>query len=713
MVIVGLNLGSTEFNKKLHDGGICIVVDGKVKFAVAEERISRRKRSGGFRESLDYALSCLNLDRSNIDLVVYSSCCESINNSINIAELQNIKSIPCDHHLSHALSVYLTSPYEKALIAVLDAGGNLLGNDNHSDWWLHSREQQSYYVAEGNNVTLIDRDFILPEAAGIGEIYRAFTYYLGWESSRFAGKTMALAAYGDPGAFKGNNIFDLDINGNIRSHIKNNPIEPLSMVEQLLDRYGRKNVPPRKDGQPILQVHSDLARWIQNETEDIVTAKLNYLMRKTGISNLCLAGGVAYNCSMVGKIMNNTMANNVFLQPASGDQGQCLGNAMFGYTQIRNAWIRVNPFNPYLGCGIEINHDTIRGALKSNNQVTINAPRDIAVTTAKLLSQGEIVAWFQDRSEFGPRALGNRSILANPCLSKSKEKLNSIKGREDFMPFAPTVLYESAKDYFVISDECPFMTAAVKVRPNVRETIPAAVHVDGTSRVQTLRKENNPLFYDLIHEFYKLTKVPLIINTSFNAAGEPIVETLNNAIDTFMKLDIRFMVAGSFLLEKPLVRTSMPSVKDAGRLLDIVFGADLIVNETELSALLSERFPGIKSFPRDKFLLNEKFINWLKNGRKTTTIRYKKVGIDFPVATCLPLIPTKDFSKNRGEAPVGFLKIRKYIIKKYRDLNETDARNDGFKTLTELRSVLFDIYGAIQEDDYVSIYYVQIKNNPS
>ena len=222
MIIAGVNLPFTEFAKNLKDGGLCIVEDGSIKFAIAEERITRQKRAGGFQNAFQYALNKLNLRKKDIDLIVYSSCCEKIRPDIQIPDFEGVANLSCNHHYSHAVSAYMTSQFEEAIVLVLDAGGNVL--DSRSEkWWTSNREQHSYYVAKGSTINLHSVDFDKPKEAGIAEIYRAFTYYLGWPSSNYANKTMAVSAFGDLNLFGEQVIFSIDETGCLSSLIENNP----------------------------------------------------------------------------------------------------------------------------------------------------------------------------------------------------------------------------------------------------------------------------------------------------------------------------------------------------------------------------------------------------------------------------------------------------------------------------------------------------------
>lgn len=709
MVILGVNLPRTYFNKPLHDGGVCVVIDGQVRMAVAEERITRKKRAGGYENSLSYVLSKLNLSDNDIDLIVYSTCCETIRNSQSINGFEGVRTAACNHHFSHALSVYLTSPFDEAIILVMDAGGQVLEESVPGEWWRSRREQHSYFIAQGDKIELLERDFDKPESSGIGEVYRAFTYYLGWESSKHANKTMALSAYGNCERFKDKEIFYFDDSGQMFSNMRNTPLTSIPMVRELLLKSDIPDILPREPQGEILQDHCDMAAWLQAKTEKAIFQKVNYLIEKTGISNVCLSGGVAYNCSAIGKIHLYTSARNIYINPASGDNGQCLGNAIYGHMLNHRNWEKDKVFNPYLGGNEEISLSRIERLIRNfPNRFIIKKPLDLTVVVARLIEEGEIVAWFQGKSEYGPRALGNRSFLADPRNFNNKQRMNRLKGRESFMPFAASVLAEHANDYFHCV-ESPYMTAAFKVKSTYKDNILAVLHHDDTSRIQTVRKENNCLFHDLIYRFFLRTNIPLLLNTSFNGPGEPIVETLEDAMKTFVKLDIKFLAAGPFLIEKELDDISGNILMNVSALF---FQIDLskkdVLDEKQLEKLLKNQFPKIKLIPRNKFLLYEGFIEWLKRDYKVTTIRYIKGGIDFPVKKIMPIFPTKDFSSISSGREAGKVKLTKYSVKKFGELDDFDAKRDGFDSTEELKKMLSRIYGKIQEEEYISIYNIEI-----
>lgn len=704
MIIVGLNLGVTRFGKELRDGGVCVLEDDNIRMIVAEERVCRQKRAGGYEAALNYSLAKLGLLPEDIDVVAYSSCCEPIRNDFIIRTNNTPQYLAINHHLSHAYSTYMLSPFEESLIMVIDAGGNTPEDRVNPEWWVSSREQHSYYVAKGNTITLLERDFDKPFSAGIAEIYRAFTYYLGWSSSQYAGKTMALAAYGDSERFSKKSIFTINTDGSIVSNIANNPLNPVSMVESILRSNGISGLKKRNPNEPIEQIHRDIAFWIQSETEKAILAKIDYLVKKTKIKKLCLSGGVAYNCTLNGKILLHAPVEDIFVHPGSGDHGQCLGNATYALLLHSKSSKRFVPFHPYWGGEEEITIKKVSETVGSDSKVDVVDSKHYITQAAELIANGNVICWFQGRSEYGPRALGNRSILADPRDRKVKDMLNKIKGREDFMPLAPSVLAEKASEYFDIRSNSPYMTYAVKVRPEMKRDISAVVHEDGTSRVHTVTEESNPVFYNLIKEFYKLTGIPMLLNTSFNKYGEPIVETLENALNSFLRMDINYLIARNFIIKKKenTTDTCMSNYSE--------FKIDFTTqdfNFERLKNLLEKEFPGRQLFPRANFSLYSEFVKWLESGRKTTTIRYRKGGIDLPKTQHLDVIETTDFGGEHSyNGKVSCAKIEKMVVKRFDMLNEEDARLDGFHNLQELKEAFNKIYGKIEADELVTIYHI-------
>lgn len=556
MRILGVNLGATKGGKKLKDGGACVIESGEVQVAIAEERVSRVKSRGGYQLSLGYVLDYLGEPIESFDAVVVSTCCEEllVPGEVNDPMLRKARRLlTLGHHESHAYSAFFASGFDRALIIVMDAGGNTLVPCNGIGWWRYPREQNSYFVGEGTTIKLIDRDFDSPYEVGFGEVYRAFTYYLGWPSYVHSGKTMALAAYADEEVIRDSFLFIMDSSGHIRSKLRADPLNPIKMVRNFAQEYRVVIPPARCPGDPITQEHMNLAGVVQSSLEKALLEKIRMLTKKTGITDVCLAGGVALNCVLNGKILNETSVRRLFIQPAAGDQGQCLGNAYYGLLQLSGERIRnIKPFDPFLGRP----YATLEFTPSSNGWQPLDTGQPLKLV-AQLLADGKLVGWFNGQSEFGPRALGNRSILADPRRLESKYRLLGVKGREWFMPFAPSILWEYQSEFFELDRESPYMSLASPVKPSKRRLVPAIVHQDGTSRPQTVTANTNPIFYQLLVEFHKVTGIPLLLNTSFNRKGEPIVETPQDAWEMFLNSDIDYLFTNGKLFAK---RESMPEI---------------------------------------------------------------------------------------------------------------------------------------------------------
>lgn len=560
MRIVGANLGKTQQGMLLNDGGICLLDEERLVIT-SEERITRKKYAGGFKESLKYLLDREHLKIDDIDLFVFSSCCELPLNKIeNHNYFENFDiSIPENkivfmpsHHLSHANSVFYASGFDEAIIMVIDNEGNIIKNLGHKNFYENELEHMTYYIGKDNKIKFLERDDIDPNKIGIGDAYRYFTHYIGFPSYVYAGKTMGLAPYGNPNKYKQIKIFNFDketgkISCNINNHYTNCTY---ALKEFFKDKYNMKLIEPRTPIDEITQEYADLAYLIQTELEDVLIKKVKYLYEKTGIKKLCIAGGVGLNSVVNGRILRETPIKEIFILPAAGDTGQCLGNVYYGYYEVLKNTKPIKFSSPFLG--FEYTEREILAELKQHKNLKYTKYKNINTLNKQAaydLSKGKIVARFDGRSEFGPRALGNRSILMDPTKKENKDILNSrVKFRESFRPFAPSVLYDYANEYFDLEQESPYMLLVFKVKKP--DKIPAVTHVDLSARVQTVTKEINSNYYDLINEFYKITGVPVLLNTSFNINGEPIVETPKDAINCFISTNIDELIIGQYLVTK-------------------------------------------------------------------------------------------------------------------------------------------------------------------
>lgn len=533
-VVIGINIG--------HDGGVAIIVDGTIKCSISEERLNRQKYSSGYINSFFYCLNYLNLKVSDISLIVFSSYGDSlplnyqgILNSLNISKN---KFLSVNHHLSHAYGAFCLSPFKEAIVLVIDGQGN-------------DKETESYYIANCNKIEKFGGNSSKRNPAkGIGRTYEAFTNFLGWKDQE-AGKTMALASYGNHSSYK-TPLFRI-VNQEIRSEL-NHKYE--FGVIDFMEKYNMNFGKPYSKGSDKYSI--DMASYLQNETEKVICDIVDTLVKSTNIYNLCYSGGVGLNCCVNTKIKNNTIINDLFVLPASSDKGQAIGNALYGFHMLTGELLKSPIDNDYFGknyseeeISLILNEKKFYSFKKiiPTKNYNYEKQKSIVKTTSKLLAEDKIIAWFQGGSELGPRALGNRSIICNPQNPMMKKILNErIKHREWFRPFAPSCLLNEANKYFNFNDKSPFMLYAVPIIEDKLDMIPAVAHIDGTARLQTVT-EKNELFYDLIKEFYKITNIPMVLNTSFNDR-EPIVESPSDALYTFLSSEIDYLVIGDYLIWK-------------------------------------------------------------------------------------------------------------------------------------------------------------------
>jgi carbamoyltransferase len=368
----------------------------------------------------------------------------------------------------------------------------------------------------------------------LGLLYEEVTAYLGFLHSSDEYKVMALASYGDP-------VFKREFRDLVR--IGSDGSYEIAEAN-LAERFG----PARERGAALTKRHFDIARSLQWVLEESAVELAGWLKRKTAAENLCLAGGVALNCVMNARIRDAGLFERVWVQPAAGDAGTALGAALWADWQARGgerAWQMEHAF-----FGPSFGDEEIEAFLKRSH-LRYTKMSDVAGETAAVLARDRIVGWFQGRMEFGPRALGGRSILASPLAPDMQQRLNEIKDREDFRPVAPVVLEEEAAEWFVNAGVSPFMLFVYDVAPDKAARIPAVRHVDGTARIQTINRRQNARYYDLIVAFRRRTGVPVLVNTSFNTRGEPIVCTPRDAVESFWTSPLDALAVGSFLLEKP------------------------------------------------------------------------------------------------------------------------------------------------------------------
>ena len=429
------------------------------------------------------------------------------------------------HHLAHAASAFLPSPFESAAVLTLDGRGE--------------RASTTFGLGNGSAIELLQQ-VLMPHSLGM--LYEDVTRRLGFLHSSDEYKVMALASYGKPAY--------LDF---FRSVVRIRE-DGFYTVAQLTDSEWEAGIgPDRRRGAGLVQRHFDIARSLQQVLEESVLSLSRTLADRTGSPNLCLAGGVALNCVMNSRLRDEGPFERIWVQPAAGDAGTALGAAMWVDALERGGTRDVavsEMIHAYWGP--EFDEAEIEEFLRWS-RLPYRRMRDVAAETAAILAKDRIIGWFQGRMEFGPRALGARSILASPVSSDMQERLNDLKEREDFRPVAPVVIEEEAGEWFSGAGEgpSPFMLFVHPVRADKAERIPAVRHVDGTARIQTVRREQNPLYHDLLRAFQRLTGVPVLVNTSFNTRSEPIVRTPRDAVESFWSSPLDALVIGPFLVEKP------------------------------------------------------------------------------------------------------------------------------------------------------------------
>jgi carbamoyltransferase len=552
-----INLGISYTG--IHDSSCCIIIDGRLVFAISEERLTRKKHDSSFpvyaiKSALDYC----NIKPNEIDNVVldWSHPLRQFlfDVKLNFKTNQGFKSLMytmysrlhsvwikgglkrykqhfgdsnfifCPHHLSHALSAYAYSDMDEATVLVIDGRG--------------AYESTSIWYADKGQIKPVE---IIEFPNSLGFFYAKFTKYLGFQPMSDEWKVMGLAPYGKDGVDLSKFI---DTKNFYEVHWKNlfgKGLTDISGIESYLGKL--------ENGNPYgNQECKDIAFAVQRETEKAFLNIIESAVKKTGCKNLCLAGGVALNCKANGLVAQSGIVDDLFVQPVASDEGACLGAALYPYLKYHSKVPKIELSNLYLGQDYEDKYIEDQLTKYKLNYKKVEKPEK---EVAKLLADGNIIGLFNGRTEFGPRALGNRSIIADPRNPDMKNKVNdSVKYRENWRPFAPSILEEYYDDYFNTNYLSPFMILSFPVRDDVVNKIPAAVHVDGTSRPQTVSKKTNLFYWNIINEFKTITGIPVILNTSFNLKDEPIVDTPYDAIRTFYTSGLDCLVLGEFIVSK-------------------------------------------------------------------------------------------------------------------------------------------------------------------
>ena len=583
-----------------HDSAAAVIVDGKITAAAQEERFSRKKHDARFPiNAIKYVLEENNIKLSEIDYIVFfekpflkferlletylafaPKGFKSFSMSMPIwlreklfqkklifdelnqidENFNDIKKIKfSEHHYSHAASAFFPSPFKEAIVLTLDGVG---------EW-----ATTTVSIGKENNLEII-KEIHFPHSLGL--LYSAFTYYTGFKVNSGEYKLMGLAPYGEP-IYKElilKELIDVKDDGSFRLNMKYfNYATGLTMTNNKFAKLFGQKV-RKAESELLTQFHMDIAASIQAVTEEVVLKLTRDLSKEYNIRNLCMAGGVALNCVANGKILKDKVFENIWIQPAAGDAGGSLGAALaYWYKELKKPrTIDENDSMSGSYLGPKYNNETIENKLKDLKGVFKKfSDLDLIKEVAAQLNNQKTIGWFQGRMEFGPRALGGRSILADPRSEKMQKVLNlKVKFRESFRPFAPSVLREEVKNWFDLDCDSPYMLLVSEVKKSLqipmndnqknlfgidklnikRSNIPAVTHVDYTARVQTVHEETNKRYYDLIKEFNNLTSCPVLVNTSFNIRGEPIVNTIEDAFKCFMGTDLDLLVCENFILYK-------------------------------------------------------------------------------------------------------------------------------------------------------------------
>lgn len=552
-LVVGVNIGETRYGQPLQDGGCAVVEDGTVTVAISEERITRQKYDSGFENALRYCLDTTGRTAEEVDVFVVSNCSDRALTE-EIAKLHFKRSgynLPADkimvnpsHHLAHAESAFYLSPYDEAIVLVADNNGNVLSGE-YANPKFNALERTTAYVGTGTELTRLRRYHDTCSELGVGAVYKYVTLYLGFDSYKDAGKVMGLASYGD-GALSEYAFFE-----DGQSLVESRPHRRAGAVRDCLREQGFDPGPQKTDPANPSALQTELAWLLQRELERVLINLLSELVAETSLTTLCYAGGVALNCVANQTILAETGIDRLYIPPAPGDYGQCLGNALHGWYEHVGGSNVETLSNAYLGRTYR--QSAVERALEEYETDTVVVPvSDLSTYVASELCRGRIVGLFDGRSEFGPRALGHRSILADPRDAATKDRVNEeVKYREEFRPFAPVVLREQYERYFDGSWQppCQFMILTRDVQEEKRDEIPAVTHVDGTARLQTVTQSDEELLPEIIEAFYKETGIPVLLNTSFNVSGEPIVERPEEAIETFLRSGMDTIVMGDTVVQ--------------------------------------------------------------------------------------------------------------------------------------------------------------------
>jgi carbamoyltransferase len=550
-----------------HDSAACLVVDGEIVAAAAEERFSRKKHTGDFPiGAINYCLKEAGIELADVDEIAHGFdytpyealfSLDSISNQLfhevysreklvtlirsNLGDYPEKRIVQVGHHLAHAASAYYTSGWDQCLVVVIDGMGE-------------ANSATVYHALEGKLNKLRE----ISASNSIGILYSLVTLHLGFDFNADEYKIMGLAPYGNPDRFR--SFFDETVQLRADGTIT---IPPLHLNKTREERENHTKtrqylsanlIEERLPHEEITDTHRDVAASLQACLDSIMEHFCGHFGKKTGLRRLAMAGGVALNCTANGRLMQSGLFDEIYIQPAAGDDGVALGAALSRAANagsVRNRRMPVPFLGPaYAATGIE------QALEKFSEKITVQRFLSLEETcreAARLIASGRVIAWYRGRMEFGPRALGHRSILADPGHPEMRDRINSmVKMREEFRPFAPAVTLEQVHRWFDVpaGTELPFMIVVADVRQEHREQLPAITHVNGSARVQTVSKRDNHEFHALLQEVAKLTGREMALNTSFNVKGQPIVNTPHEAIETFLGTGIEYLFLENILVKK-------------------------------------------------------------------------------------------------------------------------------------------------------------------
>ena len=568
IIILGLNFGG-------HDTSACLMKNGILLAACEEERYTKEKHTRNFpKNAINDCLKIAKISIYDVDEITFSydpsllkienfqNIISTSRENFEISDFKKLKELRSQdfqladfiknelnfsgkitshlHHLCHLASCYYPSGFEDALVISHDGIGEV--------------DCSLMATASKGTISIFHHGNQWPNSLGL--LYAAITDYLGWKYNSDEGIVMGLASYGDDTQivesigksyreiFKEIIVPDRFNYKIDRTWVAFHEVRSKWVSDKFVNTFG----PKRNFNGPIEDHHKHIACALQNRLEEIILEQLKKCKEKFNLKKLCFAGGIALNCSLNGKILQSGLFDEIFIPPASGDNGTAIG-ACYLSSKLHLPNLEFNRLDNYYK-GSSFNDEEIKTALEFHN-VKYSEPKKFSKYVAMKLKDQKIIGWFQEGAEFGPRALGNRSILTSPFPIEMKDILNSrVKFRESFRPFAPSILSEFTCDYFEIKQSSPHMLIAVNVKPEKINEIPAVVHVDNSARVQTVNKTDNPTFRKLIESFYEETKCPVLLNTSFNVKGQPIVNTPDDAIKCFLSTNIDVLAIGKFIVNK-------------------------------------------------------------------------------------------------------------------------------------------------------------------